>query len=235
MMLLAAAGCVRETQLVPLPNAQTLAGDQETAVTEDAGVRLVADGDAWKGRPGDLERRVTPVQVRLENRSGRPLRVTYDDFTLEGQSHFRYSAIPPLSMRDSTASLEPGSGTGGSGAVAVGVGVSSGWGPYYPRYAHGGYWGWHGGWYDPFWGSPFYGPYGYYPYYYYSEPLPTRDMLNRALPEGTLEDGGVVTGFLYFQGVADRERSVTLQAQLVDANSGEPFGSLNIPFEVSKK
>lgn len=234
MALLAAAGCVRETQLRPLPAAQTLAGDESAAVAEEAGVRLVADGHAWKGNPGDLERRVTPVEVRLENHSGRPLRVEYEHFTLEGQSRFRYSAIPPLALRDTYAgSLAPESGTGGS--AAVGLSWSSGWGPYSHRYGfghRGRFWGWPGGWYDPFWGSPFYGPYAYP--YRYSEPLPTKDMLNRALPEGTLEDGGAVAGFLYFQGVADREERVTLQARLVDARTGETFGSLSIPFAVSK-
>lgn len=236
MALLAAAGCVKETQLRPLPDAQTLGGDKEAAVTENAGVRLVADGDAWRGSPGDLERRVTPVEVRLENRSGRPLKIQYGHFALVGESRFRYSAIPPLALRDTSAvSQGPETGTGGSGSV--GMAWRTGWGPYSSGYGfgrgRGRGWGWPGGFYDPFWGSPFYGPYGY-PYRYYSEPLPTQDMLNRALPEGTLEDGGTVMGFLYFQGVADREASVTLQAKLVDANTGEAFGSLGIPFAVSK-
>jgi hypothetical protein len=57
-------------------------------------------------------------------------------------------------------------------------------------------------------------------------------MLRRALPEGTLEPGGTVTGFIYFQGVSEREGSVTLQARLVDARTGEQFGTLSIPFGV---
>ncbi len=236
MALLAAAGCVRETQLRPLANAETVAGDKEAVATENAGVRLVADGDAWRGNPGNLEQRVTPVEVRLENHSGRPLRVKYGDFALVGESRFRYSAIPPLALRDTAVSQAPETGTGGAGSV--GLAWSTGWGPYSSRYGYGygrgrgRFWGWPGGFYDPFWGSPFYGPYAYP--YRHPEPLPTQDMLNKALPEGTLEDGGTVVGFLYFQGVADREASVTLQAKLVDANTGEAFGSLGIPFQVSK-
>ncbi|RKG69542.1 hypothetical protein D7W79_32855 [Corallococcus exercitus] len=60
-------------------------------------------------------------------------------------------------------------------------------------------------------------------------------MLNNALPEGTLEPGGTQEGFLYFQGVARREDAVTLQVKLVDAQTGEPFGALDIPFQVSTK
>ncbi|NRD68872.1 hypothetical protein HRD49_44880, partial [Corallococcus exiguus] len=85
----------------------------------------------------------------------------------------------------------------------------------------GGPWGWGGN----FYGGP----------YYYDPPLPTADMLNNALPEGTLEPGGTQEGFLYFQGVAHREDVVTLQLNLVDAESGAPFGSLGIPFQVSTK
>ncbi|NOK22407.1 hypothetical protein HMI50_35890, partial [Corallococcus carmarthensis] len=93
--------------------------------------------------------------------------------------------------------------------------------------------GWGPGWYGGPWGSPFYSPYYYPPYY--EQPLPTEDMLNNALPEGTLEPGGTQEGFLYFQGVARREDAVTLQVKLVDAQTGEPFGSLGIPFQVSTK
>jgi hypothetical protein len=66
------------------------------------------------------------------------------------------------------------------------------------------------------------------------EPLPTQDMVKRALPEGRLENGGTIAGFLYFQGVADRERQVILQAQLMDANTGEGLGELSIPFYVRR-
>jgi hypothetical protein len=86
-------------------------------------------------------------------------------------------------------------------------------GPYYYPFA------------DPFYGSP---------YVYCDEPLPTRDMVEQALPEGTLENGGTVAGFLYFHDVSDRERQVLLQARLVDASTGQPFGQLTIPFEVRK-
>jgi len=57
-------------------------------------------------------------------------------------------------------------------------------------------------------------------------------MLKQALPEGTLAPGGSISGFLYFQGITERERQVTLQARLVDAETGEKFGELGIPFEV---
>ncbi|WP_233610267.1 MULTISPECIES: hypothetical protein [Corallococcus] len=229
--LMLMAGCAAETKLRPTPEAGILQDNKSSAITEQEGVRLTADGAAWHGSPSDLERRVTPVYVRLENQGQRPLRLQYKDFALVGQeSRFRYSALPPLSLRRATSSRDteaqatilPASGPRGR----VWVGGGYGYGPYR---------GWGPGWYGPGpwgWGSPFYGP---YPYTYYEQPLPTEDMLNNALPEGTLEPGGTQEGFLYFQGVAHRENAVTLQVKLVDAETGEPFGSLGIPFQVSTK
>ncbi|WP_223765306.1 hypothetical protein [Corallococcus sp. AS-1-6] len=229
--LMLMAGCAAETKLRPVPEAGVLQGGKSSAITEADGVRLTADGSAWQGSPSDLERRVTPVYVRLENQGQRPLRLEYKDFALVGQeSRFRYSALPPLSLRRATSSEDSQAPARYTPAMyprgRVWVGGGYGYGPYR---------GWGPGWYGPWgWGNSFYGPY-YGPPYYYEQPLPTEDMLNNALPEGTLEPGGTQEGFLYFQGVARRENAVTLQVKLVDAQTDEPFGSLAIPFQVSTK
>jgi hypothetical protein len=228
VLMLAMAGCIPEAQLQPRPDARSLAGDTSAAVAETAGVRLIADGAAWKGHPGNLERRLTPVEIRLENHSGRTLSIRYELFDLVGESRFRYSALSPLLMEEANDA--------GPTCVAG----------YMPRYSWGlnASWGPRRGWrgrslWRPWWQSPYYDPfydpyYGPPPYVRCEEPLPTEDMLDRALPEGSLEDGGTVAGFLYFQGVADRERQVVLQARLVDAKSGEPLGELSIPFQVRR-
>jgi hypothetical protein len=228
---LLAAGCVTETRLQPLPTAETTRGG--AAVIEEQGVRLVADGDAWRGTPSTLERLVTPVQVRIENQSGRPLRIQYETFTLLGSSRFQYSALSPFELAEEGGTAYGGSGYGGSSAnLQLSVGTGFGW---YSAWGHTPFYAWgHRGrgiynpWYDP-WYDPFYRPYSYWSP---PEPLPTRDMLRQALPEGTLEDGGTLTGFLYFQDVSEREGRVTLQARLVDARTGEQFGTLAIPFDV---
>ncbi|RKH37957.1 hypothetical protein [Corallococcus sicarius] len=233
--LLLVAGCAAETKLRPTPAAELVQNnkgkDSSTAIAEQQGVRLVADGTAWRGHPSDLERRLTPVYVRLENQGTRALEVQYPDITLVGEaSRFRYTALAPLSLRQALSSREhtaPGEATPGaviapasSWRVGVGVGIGGyGYGP----------WRGYGPYYGP-WGSPF------YPYPYAlscQEPLPTEDMLNSALPEGTLAPGGKLEGFVYFQGVARREDAVTLQVKLVDATTGESFGVLDIPFQVS--
>lgn len=229
--LLLAASCVSGPRLQPTTEAQVLPANRDTAVTESSGVKLMADASVWKGSPSNLGQTLTPVYVRLDNQSGRALRINYDDFSLLGaESRFHYSALPPFSLRQSGMSSSE-QGTGGSGRTSFFVGSSGSWGG-------GGYYGRRGPW-----GSPFYAPYyGYGPYYpgpYASyqceEPLPTRDMLRKALPEGTLEDGGTVQGFVYFQAVTGRENGVVLQMRPVDASSGESLGTLDIPFQVAKK
>ncbi|MBZ4413582.1 hypothetical protein VZQ01_22375 [Myxococcus faecalis] len=222
--LLVAAGCASNTNtLKPTTQAQVLPADQDSAVAEGAGVRLVADASAWKGSPANLERTLTPVYIRLENQSGRTLRIRYEDFSLVGtESRFRYSALAPFSLRQSALSSMD-EGTGGSGRSWVYMGGGLRWGSRFgPR------------WGSPFY--PFYGPYGPGPYAYQcEEPLPTQDMLRQALPEGTLGDGGTVQGFIYFQVVTGRESGVVLEARPVDANSGESLGTLDIPFQVGKR
>ncbi|MFP2962729.1 hypothetical protein ACLEPN_34415 [Myxococcus sp. 1LA] len=219
--LLILSGCAAETQLRPSPGAQVLQGDANAAKAATDGIVLVADGTAWKGTPKNLERSLTPVFVQVTNRGTRPLRIEYSAFSLIGtESRFRYAALPPMSLGDTVISGQQG--TGGSG---VALGFSSGWG--YGRYRPFGGYG-VGSYMGPYYPDP------YYAGYQCTEPLPTQDMLQRALPEGTLEPGGSMTGFLYFQGVGAREGQVVLQARLVDAERGEPLGTLDIPFQVRK-
>jgi hypothetical protein len=234
--LLLAAGCVSTPTLQPLPSTPTTPGG--AAVAEAAGVRLVAEGDSWQGSPSDLERIVTPVWVRFENQSGRALRIQYDAFTLRGNSRFEYAALSPFELRQEGTAAVGGSGVDGGVALSVGVGVGAPWG-WGPSAFAWGPWGpgWFGSdWYDPWYGpgfyDPFYGPYA--PGYWRPppEPLPTRDMVRNALPEGTLDTDGTLTGFLYFQNVSEREGSVTLQVRLVDARTGEQFATLSLPFGV---
>lgn len=225
VMMLVMAGCIPEAQLQPRPDAHSLAGDTSAAVAEAAGVRLIADGAAWKGHPGNLERRLTPVEVRLDNQSGRTLNIRYQFFDLVGESRFHYAALSPVQMREAGPTCVAGY------VPSYAWGLSWGWGPYWGAWHHAPWYPWGLGFsYGPFYPPPYWPP----PYAWCEEPLPTKDMVKRELPEGRLENGGTVAGFLYFQGVADRERQVILQAQLVDASTGEKFGELTIPFQVRR-
>ncbi|MEX2260771.1 MAG: hypothetical protein WD696_02405 [Bryobacteraceae bacterium] len=211
-------GCT-ESRLRPAPGANVLPGDPVTAVAETEGVRIAVRPNAWKGNPSDLGDYVTPLKVNLTNRSGRPLRVRYNEFTLVSPQNFRYAAIPPFRLegsigRTTLAPIDPYFGWSGFSVVPY-------YSPYY-RFGMG------------TWGGPFAWDRGYYGSYYttWRQPLPTSDMLEKAIPEGVLNSGGNLEGYLYFQKVEEQFPSVTFQADLMNADTEERFGAIQIPFVV---
>ncbi|TMQ67838.1 MAG: hypothetical protein E6K80_14875 [Candidatus Eisenbacteria bacterium] len=156
--------------------------------------------------------------MTITNESRSPLRVRYGDFTLTGSGGFRSAAIPPYRIRGSaTTDLADRVDLTPRFAYDRFDLAPAYWG-YYPGLRHWGY-AWTS---DPF----------YYDHYYslWQEPLPSNDMVEQALPEGVLEPGGRVTGFLYFQRLGSDVTGATFRATLVDANSSRSFGSLRVPF-----
>jgi hypothetical protein len=190
----------------------------EAAVAEDAGVQVAASTGAWQARPANLETELTPVLVEILNRSGRPLRIAYDAFRFTTEAGRSYAALPPYDIEGEVVRPVPGGR------------------PYYP-YARfggapylGGYYPQLGIYRGPFaFSNQHYGAYfpmwGAYP----AVQLPTEDMLERALPEGVVEPGGRVGGFIYFQQI-EGSGPFAFHADLVDAGTGEQFGTIGIPF-----
>ncbi|MBL8954201.1 MAG: hypothetical protein JNK82_25715 [Myxococcaceae bacterium] len=225
------SSCLLEPVLVPDVGAQKVG--EKIAFGEAAAVRVWVNGDAWKADPLDLRQVLTPVHVNIENGSTRPLRLAYADFTLVGDSGMRYAAMSPLRAD----SMLPRSSADGAApelqlvaahrASPVRVAprfrhrhfyIAPQYGYYYPGY--------------PLWGAPF--PYTYFGGGPYSWPrtLPSDDMLAEALPEGVLEPGGQVDGFVYFQGVTQREARVRFDYQLHDARADAKLGEVIIPMRV---
>lgn len=238
LVLLAAAlglgGCLNYPRLKPANPGQLLADRPLAARVAQGGVSVVVQPDQWNGDPVGLPEMLTPLLVTIENGSQRSLRIRFQEFALVGRSGFRYAAIPPLQTdpeRRSDARTPDGTpvqavwrmGPGLSFTPRFGYSggfyVAPGWSSYYPGY---GVWG---------------GPFSWNPWYYgnaygfWREPLPTRDMLERAMPEGVLQSEGRVSGFLYFPSVR-REDGVTFELDLVDAKSGESLGKAALPFSI---
>ncbi|WP_224244944.1 hypothetical protein [Hyalangium gracile] len=224
--LLLTAGCTHDGQLRPQTGAIPLTEEGTAAVIGEHGVTLVAYGSNWKGRPRNLERHFTPLEVRLENRSGRTLSVQYASFELEGRKS--YVARAPkelgqlLAARDT--SFRPPGDVYGTRLVprAYQARTSSRQpAPYDMTYtSHNGV--------SPYTPPPCLtcassGELG---------ALPSPDMLRQAFAEGPLEDGQSRQGFVYFEEALRMDDVVTLKVKLVDASTGEPFGALSIPFEV---
>lgn len=97
MVLGLLSGCSTQGRLRPTPAPQVVVStDGRVAAIEGNGVRLVASADSWKGNPPDLVNTLTPVEIVLENTSGRSLRLQYTDIELVGEA--RYAALQPQSL-----------------------------------------------------------------------------------------------------------------------------------------
>jgi hypothetical protein len=241
------AACATTPVLKPEPGDALAPGKKNTVQANVAGVLVLVDGNAWKGDPPDLGQLFTPVLVTIENHSGKTVRVSYADFNLSGSTGFKYSAIPPMSAKGQIGWADPSSSKipiqlavyepePGKAALSGRVQLAA-WehgfdhdrfmvAPHFAAF----YPGWEA-WpyaypYDPFYYDSLYA--------YWPEQLPTQDMLSKALPEGAVQDNGKVAGFIYFQGVGNRESSVTFAMNLVDPSNGQSLGQVSIPFAVSK-
>jgi hypothetical protein len=227
-LLLLLAACVYEPVLVPDTNARTV-GDH-VAVTQVQGVQMAVDGTAWRGEPMNLPELLTPVHISIDNLGQVPLRLTYRDFGIAGETGMRYTAIPPLQAQVPNSQRDTA-----PGAIRLSLAAYPA-APQHvaPRFHHhhfyvAPYYGWYYPGY-PTWAAPF--PYEYYGPYSWPQQLPSQDMIAEALPEGVLQPGGHVDGFLYFQGVYGREEHVRFDMRLVDANSGATVGTAYIPLRV---
>jgi hypothetical protein len=239
--------------LKPEPGDTIAPGTKNVVQANVSGVQVLVAGNAWKGDPPDLGTLFTPVKVTIDNQSGKTLRVSYADFNLDGSSGFKYAAIPPMSakgrisqapreprLRTQLALYEPATSRLYQPAMSTDLSARVRLAAWEHPYEH-----------DHFFVAPHFADYypgwgvwpGAYPfdplyydslYAYWPEKLPTQDMLSQAMPEGAIQSGGRVSGFVYFQGVGNRESSVAFSMNLVDATGGQSSGQVNIPFQVSK-
>lgn len=209
------AGCAGRPDLEPGPGARPAPpGPGKGAMGSVNGITIVARSDAWAGFPPDLEE-VTPVLVTITNDGKAPVRLRYNEFSLVAPTGQRYAAIPPFNVRGTE--VEPIEEV----AEYSGFRVA----PYHARYYP---------WLEPYAGEfPFDEFYysTYYPRFVRIE-LPTGDMIQKALPEGVLEPGGSISGFLYFENVGSDVKRVDFTADLVNAATGRHFGAVRIPFSV---
>ncbi|MGC4113279.1 MAG: hypothetical protein QM765_01095 [Myxococcales bacterium] len=205
LVLSSVAGCVHYgPEFVPALGTQAVVGTKNTGITTVDGMTVAVNGQRWPGSPGELGAIVTPLEVTITNHSGQPVQLTHKMFALVGPTGVRVSALSPYQIQ------RPGSGSYGPG-YGYGYGYGYGWGPW-------------GGWYGPAWG---YG--GYWGPYYYSEPLPSRDMLQRAMPEGQLAEGGSAHGYVFFPYVGDQVGQVLFLADVISTESNEKVAEIQVP------
>jgi len=191
-VLLLGVGCARRiVALLPAPEADKVArvaGEEQSALAEVAGVRMVVRGNAWTERLLALEEHLTPVHVTIENQSGRPLRIRYNEFALVSSSGVRYSLLPPYQIRgraEATPVIRPA-------FPSTGFHIAPYYGADFPGLTP-----WDGSFdFDP----------SYYERYYrlWRIPLPVEGVLEKAIPEGVLEDRGSLSGFCTFRRLGRR-------------------------------
>lgn len=183
-------------------------------------VSIVVQSESWEGDP-EIEAHVTPLRVEIENDSNMPLRIRYSDFALVNEADgARFAALPPYEVEGSVS--EP------VAVRAIGFNhsrfhVAPGYQWLYPDLRPYGS-AFH---YDPYYNDHYYT-------YWADMPLPTEEMLRRVIPEGVIDPGGSLSGFLYFERVpVDLER-VDFRYELTSAANGQRFGMITIPFLVGE-
>jgi len=227
------SGCAHQNVLLPAPGAAL--APQGGATGDVAGVRVDVKGDAWKGDPRNLGDYLTPVLVEISNGGDRPVQVRYSDFGLVGQSGFRYAALPPFQpMGTAYGDLDDGRTEEVTPAAArvAPPAIHAAHQRFFVAPYQAQYFGYFAPWPYPFaFDSLYWGQY----YYAWVEPLPTREMMNDALPEGVLRPGGSIGGFVYFQNVAPREGNLTFVANVLDAETQETMGTIEIPLVTARE
>lgn len=216
-----AAGCATTATLTPAPSAEET-GAAHAALAEVDGVNVIAQAQAWDGSRVVTDH-VTPIQVRIENDRGEPLRLRYQDFALEGASGHRYAALPPFQVEGKDGEYRLAEGSLSVAAPTFyhhGFHLAPIYLPFYPGFSAASHYPFH---FDPYFYDHYWG-------HWDTIELPTPAMLDQALPEGVLDARGEVEGFLYFEPVDERVARVTFRADLVNAESGEMFGEVRIPF-----
>lgn len=226
LAILASVSCAREARIEPARSAQQVRAGTEGArtvreITDVGGVRVSASAQGWSGDPRTTEE-VTPFRITIENDSDEYVRLDYRSFYLVDERGDYYRALPPFRYggdppgpRIVRADRLPKEWTSRDFAVypmygrRPGVDVYDGRAPYDSEY------------------------YKTHARYWEGKDLPNEDILAKAVPEGVVEPGGMVEGWLFFEKVdPGTEGPLTLYADVINAHTGETLGQISIPFEV---
>lgn len=214
------AGCrSKSANLEPARSANALATLADAAKAESKGITVVAVAAEWPGE-AYITDAVTPLRVTVSNDGNDSVHIRYSDFKLMGDSGVAYRALPPLAISGTVPTDLPPAAALDPGFEAQGFVIAAPYAHYYPGVSV----------YDgPFDHRPHYYD-TYYGYWDVEARLPTPEMIASALPEGVVEPGGFVTGWLYFQKVDDDESRVSFQANLQESG-GAPVAEMRIPFD----
>jgi hypothetical protein len=211
-----ATGCGHGA-LIPAPSASLVPNAPTAAFSVVEGVRCSANVGAWTARDGELPEFVVPVKVRIKNASGKPIQVLYEDFVLLGKKGRAYRPIPVLPIGAEERKRIPRFDPLYASSKFY---VAPGFRDVYARL-------------DP-WSAPLQRDETLYDKLFrrWGDQRLRLDLLRMALPEGVLDDGGIVTGFLFFESPLAKESRVTLAAEFEASDGRGTVASIEIPFTV---
>lgn len=215
-LLIGVTACAPRPTLEPAPGALPAPGPEGGATATVAGVALSAWPEQWRGDPSGLPEHATPLLVRIENEGTSEILIRFEHFELRDPAGSDFDAIPPFELDETV--VEPATIT--PRYPVNGFRVAPHLRGLYPRL------------------SPFDRPFALNRAYWARHrtawvevDLPTADMVQMALPEGVLEPGGVITGFVYFERVTDDPARLSLGFRLLTPDD-EVLGRVQIPFVV---
>lgn len=206
--------CSDTGTLRPASSAASVAGQPEAAKASQDGIEIVARS-GWTGDL-QLESQLTPLRVTIQNDSGQPLQIDYDDFELRDGQDVRYRALHFQEI-DGTISAER---RGGQVLPRESrrFTISPGFASIEQR--------------ETFYDDDFeHDGFTTHSTSIYDAQLPTKSMYDAALPEGELADGGMVEGYLYFEPLDETVDEVRLFVTLPEREGGP----LEVPFVVQRR
>lgn len=217
--------CANTASLKPAPWATTQPTSESTTAAVDmvSGVHVSVIPRDWPGS-ARISEEVTPLKVRIQNTSNDRVMVRYSEIRLVAPDGSTYAALPPYSIEGTVSDPQVTRGGRPVGRRFPGTGfaVSPMYSPLYPGFPVAG---------TSFPHDPLY--YSHYGSFWRTADLPTNAMLELALPEGVLDPGGSVQGYLYFEKVDPDVPRVRFRMDVVNAGRGNEIGMIEIPFVVS--
>jgi hypothetical protein len=218
-LFLVLAGCSTTADLKPAPAAQTVAGHTDAARASTQGVSLLVQADDWPG-PVDIQKAVTPLKIRIENKGPQPVQIRYNEFALISSENRTFSALPLSRIEEEVAVPvrvyhSPRFYHRNFHVAPHYAGIYPEVPPYHLRFP-----------YDPYYNSVYYG-------YWDQREMPTSEMISRVLPEGVIDSGGMLDGWMFFEKVdASALNRVVFRSDLINAETGKKFAEVRIPFVV---
>lgn len=218
-----AAGCASGgTSRAESPTTASAEAKANAESQNVAGVDVTVRIDNWGG-PARISSEVTPVRVTIRNESGVPLAIRYREFYLVDADGKAYRALPVYDV-DGLVEADGAALEDDKLELAARRALAFKFAPYYAKY-------------DPdvdVYTGTFETDADYLTTYgpeLEVRALPTKTMWRAALPEGVLQPGGYLDGYLYFQHLPDGADASFRATFPQAASQGAAVANMSIPVQ----